>query len=73
MLKFIFGFVAGLVVLGAAEFSYVRFGFVDSRADIPVNALEQRIAMPSLDASVDRHAPEPRIPSIRAKPHSLPG
>jgi hypothetical protein len=38
-------------------FSYVRFGFLDTRADIPVSGLEQRIAMPSLDASLDRRAP----------------
>jgi mono/diheme cytochrome c family protein len=56
MRNFLFGFFAALVAVGLAGFCYVRFGFVDPRADIPVDALEERIAMPSLDASVDRRA-----------------
>ena len=35
---------------------------MDPRADIPVDTLEKTIAMPSLDASVDRHAPEVNNP-----------
>ena len=62
MRKFLLGFLAGLVAVALAGFSYVRFGFVDARADIPVNGLEQKIAMPSLDASVERHAPEIKNP-----------
>lgn len=58
MPKFLLGFLTGLVVLALAGFSYVRYGFVDSRADIPVGELEQKIAMPALDASVARRAPE---------------
>jgi thiosulfate dehydrogenase len=56
MRKFLLGVLTGLVVVVLAGFSYMRFGFVDPRADIPVNALEQDIAMPSLDASVERRA-----------------
>ena len=62
MLRFLLGFVTGVAVVVLASFSCVRFGFVDSRADIPVSALEQEIAMPSLDASVDRRAPEVKNP-----------
>lgn len=62
MRNFLLGFLTAVVVLALGGFSYVRFGFVDSRADIPVNPLEQKIAMPSLDASVDRHAPETQNP-----------
>jgi mono/diheme cytochrome c family protein len=62
MRSFLIGVLAGVVVLVLAGFSYVRFGLVDSRADIPVNGIEQKIAMPSLDASVDRHAPEIKNP-----------
>jgi mono/diheme cytochrome c family protein len=62
MRKFLLGFVAGVAVIALAAFYYVRFGFLDSRADIPVNALEQKIAMPSLDASVDRRAPDIKNP-----------
>jgi len=58
MRTFLFGFLAGVTVLVLAGFIYVRFGFVNPRADIPVNAVEKSIAMPSLDASVDRRAQE---------------
>jgi mono/diheme cytochrome c family protein len=62
MRKFLSGFVAGVAVIALAEFCYVRLGFLDTRADIPVNPLEQKIAMPSLDASVDRRAPDLKNP-----------
>ena len=62
MTKFFLGFAAAVVVVVAAAFCFVRFGFVDPRADIPVNSLESAISMPSLDASVDRRAPEARNP-----------
>jgi thiosulfate dehydrogenase len=58
MFKFLLGFLTALLVVAVAAFSYVRLGFVDPRADVPTGQLEQRIAMPSLDASVDRRAPE---------------
>ena len=60
MRKFLFGFVTAAVGIALVGFSYVRFGFLDPRADIPVGALEQDISMPALDASVDRRAPEAR-------------
>jgi mono/diheme cytochrome c family protein len=63
MRRFVLGFLLGIAVVILAGFSYVRLGFVDSRADIPVNLVEQKIAMPSLDASVDRRAPEIRNPA----------
>jgi thiosulfate dehydrogenase len=62
MLKFLFGFVIAVVVLLTAGFCYVRMGFVDPRADMPLNWLESKIAMPALDASVDRRAPEAHNP-----------
>jgi hypothetical protein len=34
--------------------SVTCFGFVDPRADLPVDWLESKVAMPSLDAAVDR-------------------
>jgi len=55
--KFVMGFLTGMIVLALVGFSYMRFGFLDMRADIPVNPFERTIAMPSLDASVNRHAP----------------
>jgi mono/diheme cytochrome c family protein len=47
--------VAGVLLVSAAAFLFVRLGFFDPRADIPVNSLESAIAMPSFDAAVDRH------------------
>ena len=57
MLKFLLGFAVAVFVLLTAGFCYVRFGFVDPRADLPIDWLESKIAMPSLDAAVDRRAP----------------
>jgi mono/diheme cytochrome c family protein len=62
MRNFLFGFFAAFVVVAFAGFCYVRFGFVDPRADIRVGKLEKSIAMPSLDASIDRRAPDVKNP-----------
>ncbi len=62
MRKFMLGFVAGIVVLLLVAFCYVRFGFVDPRADKEVSLLESKIAMPALDAAVDRRASEVHNP-----------
>ena len=62
MQKFFLGFGIAVVVVLSAGFLCVRFGLMDPRADIPVNSLERRIAMPSLDAAVDRRAPEVQNP-----------
>jgi mono/diheme cytochrome c family protein len=48
------------VLLGL--FFYVRFGFVDPRADAEPGSLETKLAMPALDASVDRRAPDMKNP-----------
>jgi thiosulfate dehydrogenase len=63
MRRFLLGFAAAIVLLLLAGFVWVRLGFVDPRADVPESALERRVAMPSLDASLDRHAPEARNPA----------
>lgn len=62
MVKFVLGFVVGIAVLLLAAFLWVRMGFVNPQADIPEGALEKGIAMPALDAAVDRHAPETANP-----------
>jgi thiosulfate dehydrogenase len=62
MLKFLLGFAIAVVVVLTAGFCYVRFGFVDPRADLPVGWLESKIAMPALDSAVDRRAPETHNP-----------
>jgi thiosulfate dehydrogenase len=62
MLKFFVGFAVAVILVLTAGFCYVRFGFVDPRADLPVDWLESKIAMPALDAAVDRRAPETKDP-----------
>lgn len=62
MRKFFLGFITAVVVVLLMTFLCIRFGLMDPRADIPVNALEQKLAMPSLDASVDRRAPDAKNP-----------
>ncbi len=62
MSKFFLGFAAGIAVLLLAAFCYVRFGFIDPRADKEVSLLESKIAMPSLDAAVDRRVSETQNP-----------
>jgi mono/diheme cytochrome c family protein len=60
--KFFAGMVIGVFCLLLAGFCYVRFGFVDPRADAPVEFIERAIAMPALDAAVGRRAPETKNP-----------
>jgi thiosulfate dehydrogenase len=62
MRGFVLGFVVAIIVVAAAVFSYLRFGWIDPRADIPVGMLESKVAMPSLDAAVDRRAAEVKNP-----------
>ena len=62
MLKFLLGFAVAVLVVLTTGFCYVRFGFVDPRADLPVDWLESQVAMPALDAAVDRRAPEAQNP-----------
>jgi len=62
MSRFLIGFVTAVVLLLLALFCYVRFGFIDPRADAEMGALEMKIAMPALDAAVDRRAPSIQNP-----------
>ena len=62
MVKFLVGFVSAVIVVALAVYCYVRFGYVDPRADKEMGSLEMKIAMPALDASVDRRAPDVKNP-----------
>ena len=62
MTRFLIGFVLGVAAILLGMYCYVRFGFVDPRADTEVGALEQKVAMPALDAAVDRRAPDVKNP-----------
>lgn len=56
--RFFVGFVIGVILVVVAELLWVRLGFVNPRADIPVSHFEMSMAMPALDAAVDRRAPK---------------
>jgi mono/diheme cytochrome c family protein len=60
--RILIGFVLGLVLALIGALCYIRFGFVDPRADAEIGGLERKIAMPALDASVDRRAPDVKNP-----------
>ena len=62
MARFLVGFATAVVLLLLVLFCYVRFGFIDPRADAEMGALEMKVAMPALDASVDRRAPNIQNP-----------
>ena len=62
MRSFVLGFAAAVLVVLLATFCYVRIGFFDPRADVDIGGIESKIAMPALDAAVDRHAPEAQDP-----------
>lgn len=62
MRKLWLGFIIGIIFVLLVGFCYVRFGFVNPRADIPINSLDKTIAMPSLDASVGLRAPKVQNP-----------
>jgi mono/diheme cytochrome c family protein len=62
MTRILIGFVLGVAAIVLGMYAYVRLGFVDPRADIEVGALEHKVAMPALDAAVDRRAPDVKNP-----------
>lgn len=70
MVRFLTGLVVGVVVVLLALFCYVRFGFVDPRADQEPGSLEMKVAMPALDAAVDKRAPDATNP-IQATDENL--
>jgi thiosulfate dehydrogenase len=64
MRTFLAGLILAIVLLIAGVFFYFLNGYIDPRADAPITALEEKIAMPALDAAVDRHAPEIQTPIL---------
>jgi thiosulfate dehydrogenase len=62
MRNFWLGFAVAIVAVVLAGFILIRSGSIDPRADIPISSLEEKIAMPALDAAVDRRAPETKNP-----------
>src|SRR3989442_3382167 len=62
MRNFILGVIITLLVLVARGLCLARLGFVHTNADATPPSWEQRIAMSSLDASMERHAPRVNNP-----------
>jgi thiosulfate dehydrogenase len=62
MIRFLIGFLTAVILVLLTLFCYVRLGFVDPRADAEPGSLETKLAMPALDASVDRRAPNMKNP-----------
>jgi mono/diheme cytochrome c family protein len=56
MSKFILGMVVTVLLLVLAGLAVANFGLMPTNADAVPPALERRIAMSALDASMDRHA-----------------
>jgi mono/diheme cytochrome c family protein len=73
MRSFLLGFIAAVLTVLLAEFLWVRLGFVDPRADVPESVLERRVAMSSLDASLDRHAAVTKNPVAATDDNLLAG
>ena len=67
------GIGIGVVAVFLAGFVYLRAGFFDSRADIPINPYEKAIAGPALDASVTRMAPNVPNPINRTESNLVAG
>ena len=62
MKNFLFGFIAGLIVLILGVAGYLRFGFLDVRSDAPVSGLTARVLYSGIHASVRRTAPKVQNP-----------
>ncbi len=58
MRNFILGIVATVAVVLLVGFIVVHFGLMPTNADATPPAIEMRVAMSALDASMERHAPQ---------------
>jgi mono/diheme cytochrome c family protein len=56
MRNFTLGIIVTLLVLALGGLALAFLGFVPTNADVPPPAMERRIAMSALDASMERHA-----------------
>ena len=57
-MKFLFGVLVGLVVLGVAAAVFAGAGLFNAAASVPPTAIETKVARFALDASVGRRAPK---------------
>ena len=64
MRNFILGVIVTVIVLVVGGLAIAMFGFVPTNADATPPRIEMHIAMSSLDASMDRHAPRANSPIL---------
>jgi thiosulfate dehydrogenase len=57
MRNFVFGMILTLLIIVIGGLSYAMLGYMQTNADAQPSHAEMRVAMGSLDASMDRHAP----------------
>ena len=57
-MKFLFGVLVGLVVVGVAAAVFAGVGLFNAAASVPPTAIETKVARFALDASVGRRAPK---------------
>ena len=62
MRKFIFGIIAGLLVLALGGLTAATLGLLPTTADATPPRLERSVAAAALDASTERHAPRTSSP-----------
>ena len=62
MKNFLFGFIAGLLVLMLCVCGYLWLGFLDIRSDVPIPRLTARVLYSGIHASVRRTAPKAQNP-----------
>ena len=62
MRNLILGILLTIAVLLLVGTGLALLGFLPTRANVPVSAMESRFAMSAMDSSVDRHAPRANNP-----------
>jgi len=62
MKNFFRGIVFAIVALALGGWLYLRFGFADVCANVPLSWLDSEVASAALHASAARHAPEEKNP-----------
>jgi thiosulfate dehydrogenase len=60
--KFLSGVILTLVIIAAGLYVYLGRGLVNLSADLEPSALEEKLAMGTMDASTERNAPKAKNP-----------
>jgi len=70
---FLFGVLVTVFVMLVGGYATLRLGFLDPRADVPVNRIEASVMGPAMDASVARRAPKLENPVAATAPNLAAG